>query len=73
MANVDEESGLIVQSILGLAHGLKLSVVGEGLEDAEQLQFLQLHDCEYGQGFYFAKPLTYPDALNFLQKYYKTK
>jgi EAL domain-containing protein (putative c-di-GMP-specific phosphodiesterase class I) len=40
-----------------MGQSLHLQVVAEGVENAEQLKFLQAHNCAEGQGFYFSKPL----------------
>ena len=47
----------IVRAIVAMAKGLNLSVIAEGVEEKEQLQFLQEIDCDHVQGFYFSKPL----------------
>lgn len=52
-----EEHLEIVQAIVSLARSLKMTVVAEGIETATQ--FAQLRDmgCDFGQGYFFAKPL----------------
>lgn len=47
----------IVRFIVSLAHLMKLSVVAEGVETAEQLERLREIGCECVQGYYFAKPM----------------
>jgi diguanylate cyclase (GGDEF)-like protein/PAS domain S-box-containing protein len=47
----------IVSSILGLASGLGLGVVAEGIETPEQAAQLRTLGCERAQGYYFSKPL----------------
>jgi len=52
----------IAQAIISLGHALGLRVVAEGVETAEQLEFLLLHGCDDGQGYLFSKPL-HADAI----------
>ncbi|MBD1803915.1 EAL domain-containing response regulator [Microcoleus sp. FACHB-SPT15] len=47
----------IVKSIMSLAHSLELDVVAEGVETGEQLNWLRALSCEYGQGYFFSKPI----------------
>lgn len=48
----------IVQTIIALANTLKMSAIAEGIETHQQLALLQSLGCEYGQGFYFSRPLS---------------
>ncbi|MBX6361124.1 putative bifunctional diguanylate cyclase/phosphodiesterase [Pseudacidobacterium ailaaui] len=52
----------IVSAIIHLAHALKMSIIAEGIENASQMQLLQSLGCHFGQGYYFAKPLS-ADAI----------
>lgn len=52
----------IVKAILMLAHAMNMNVVAEGVETDEQLAFLRQYGCEYGQGYFFDKPLTLTNA-----------
>lgn len=54
----DADDSAICAAILAMAHQLGLSVVAEGVEVEEQLEFLRSHNCEQFQGFYFSKPLA---------------
>jgi EAL domain-containing protein (putative c-di-GMP-specific phosphodiesterase class I) len=53
----DQESRLIVSTILDLARSFGMDVVAEGIEDAEQLEELKTMGCPCGQGYYFARPM----------------
>jgi diguanylate cyclase (GGDEF)-like protein/PAS domain S-box-containing protein len=47
----------IVRSVIHMGQSLHLRVVAEGVENAQQLKFLQAYDCGEGQGYYFSKPV----------------
>jgi EAL domain-containing protein (putative c-di-GMP-specific phosphodiesterase class I) len=55
----DPDDMEITAAVIAMAHRLKMAVVAEGVETAEQLAFLSQHNCEYAQGFLFsqAQPL----------------
>ena len=48
----------LVSTIINLAHSLKLKVVAEGVETAEQARALHLLTCDEAQGYFYSKPLT---------------
>ncbi|MCL1472662.1 EAL domain-containing protein [Argonema antarcticum] len=51
------ENAAIVQTIVMLSHNLGMDVVAEGVETAPQMEKLRTLECEYGQGYFFSKPL----------------
>ncbi|KAA9029917.1 EAL domain-containing protein [Niallia endozanthoxylica] len=59
---IDSNDAIIVKTIIAMAHQLKLEVVAEGIEQKEQLLFLQRNLCDVAQGFMFCKPLP-PEEL----------
>lgn len=63
----EKEGKAVVSTILSLAHTLSLSVVAEGVETKEQMQFLHEHGCTYIQGYYVSKPLNGKQMIQFLQ------
>ena len=60
------ENSEIVRTIVKLAQNLKMRVIAEGIETAEQLVQLKNLNCEYGQGYLFAKPLDAAAAAIYL-------
>jgi diguanylate cyclase (GGDEF)-like protein/PAS domain S-box-containing protein len=52
----------IVKSIMDMAHTLGMQVVAEGVEDNEQIVSLISMGCEFGQGFFFSKPVSAAEA-----------
>jgi diguanylate cyclase len=57
----------IVRAVIGLARGLGLKTVAEGIENQEQAAVLRAAGCDYGQGYYFARPLAEAEILAVLQ------
>ncbi len=64
----DSQSQVILRSILALAKGLGLEVVAEGIECADQCDQLREMQCTYGQGNFFAGPVTGISALVMLKE-----
>jgi diguanylate cyclase (GGDEF)-like protein len=56
----------IVSTIVMLAHQLGMDLVAEGIETETEKNILQSLNCEYGQGYLFAKPLNVEGATEFL-------
>jgi EAL domain-containing protein (putative c-di-GMP-specific phosphodiesterase class I) len=51
------DDATIVTAIISMGRSLKLRVVAEGVETQEELEFLQTHQCEEAQGYYFSRPV----------------
>ena len=58
----------IVRAIIALARALGKNVVAEGLETLEQVDLLTGLGCDFGQGYYFARPMNAVAAESFLTK-----
>jgi diguanylate cyclase (GGDEF)-like protein/PAS domain S-box-containing protein len=56
------ESLQLVRTIVAMAHALGVAVVTEGIETAELVDELRTLRCEYGQGFFFSRPLPGEDV-----------
>jgi EAL domain-containing protein (putative c-di-GMP-specific phosphodiesterase class I) len=52
----------ITRAIIAMAHSLRLRVVAEGVETADQVKFLRSQRCDIVQGYYFHHPLPEPQA-----------
>jgi diguanylate cyclase (GGDEF)-like protein/PAS domain S-box-containing protein len=57
----DADDAAIVKAVITLGHSLNLRVLAEGVESAEQLDFLRANRCDEVQGFYFCHPLPIED------------
>jgi diguanylate cyclase (GGDEF)-like protein/PAS domain S-box-containing protein len=57
----------VVRTIISLAQSLQLRVTAEGIETSEQAETLRNLGCDFGQGYYFAQPLSVEDATRLMQ------
>ncbi len=64
---MDQDYREVVATVVALAHTLQMKVTVEGIESERQLGQLQALDCDYGQGFYFSKPLTAEEAAKVIK------
>lgn len=62
----NRKSDAIVKTILMLGSNLGMEVVAEGIETIGQLEFLQELGCEFGQGYYFARPVSADEAAKLI-------
>jgi EAL domain-containing protein (putative c-di-GMP-specific phosphodiesterase class I) len=64
----DPQDAAITEAIIGLARGLGLRVVAEGVGTREQLEFLDVRGCECFQGYWESKPLPADDFVEFYRR-----
>ncbi len=64
-----EDDQCITASILGLAKGMKLKTVAEGVETAAQGRWLAERECTYLQGYHYAKPMPYAELKHYLNEH----
>ena len=57
----------IVTAVISMGRSLNLRVVAEGVETHEELAFLQAHQCEEAQGYYFSRPVIAEDFAKLLK------
>lgn len=63
---INSKTEAIIRHIIGLAHAMGAKVVAEGVENKEQLEFLQSVDCDMIQGYYFYKPMPEEEFVKLL-------
>lgn len=64
-----DEDSLITADIISMSHKLGLKVVAEGVENKEQVEYLEKHNCDIVQGYYIARPLREQDAIDKLENF----
>jgi diguanylate cyclase (GGDEF)-like protein/PAS domain S-box-containing protein len=64
----DPDDAAIVRAIVAVAHELMLDVTAEGVETAEQAEFLKAHGCSEAQGYYFARPVPADEMRVLLER-----
>lgn len=61
----DSDDNQIAIAIIGMAHGLRLKVMAEGVETQAQQDFLSQHGCDAFQGYLFSRPLPADEFASF--------
>lgn len=64
-----KKSRYIIEKIVQMAHGLDIHVVCEGVERAEQVEFLRKIECDIIQGYYYSKPMPMDEFEKYLTKF----
>jgi len=61
----DARAAVVVSAIIDLTHDLGITVVAEGIEDAETAAWLREHGCDVGQGYYLGRPIAATEVPQF--------
>jgi diguanylate cyclase (GGDEF)-like protein/PAS domain S-box-containing protein len=61
------EDATILSAMIAIGKSLKQRVIAEGVETRAQLDFLRLHECDEGQGYYFSRPVPAEQAAALLK------
>lgn len=64
-----EKDQAIVSAIIAMGQAMGMSIVAEGVETIEQINFLKKHGCHIIQGYYYSKPLSAQECLDYLLKF----
>ncbi|MBP6497727.1 MAG: EAL domain-containing protein, partial [Campylobacteraceae bacterium] len=70
--DIDADDRAIVKAIIMMAQSLGMVTIAEGVETAEQLDFLKAQGCEEAQGYYYSKPLSASRFEEFIKDYSRT-
>ncbi len=62
------DNAVIVDTIIVMARQLKLRTVAEGIETSDELDYLKSRQCEFFQGYYFARPQPFADFSRELRR-----
>jgi EAL domain-containing protein (putative c-di-GMP-specific phosphodiesterase class I)/DNA-binding NarL/FixJ family response regulator len=65
-ASTDETRSAICGASLRMAHQLQMQVVGEGIENREDWEFLRHRGCDVGQGYFIARPMPAADVIDWV-------
>jgi EAL domain-containing protein (putative c-di-GMP-specific phosphodiesterase class I) len=64
---------MIIEAIISLAHRLELNVCAEGVETAQQMDFLAEQGVHQLQGYYFSKPCPLDDMANCIMDLHRSR
>ena len=67
--NIENNRRKILEVVIEVAKGLHISTVAEGIETEEHAELMRKMDCDYGQGYYFSRPLP---AAEFTDAFLRT-
>lgn len=68
LSDMSLRSKRIIRSIISMAKDISMVTVVEGVETREQVDFLKAIGCDRMQGYYFSRPLPYPDLVKLLEE-----
>ncbi|MHB8217458.1 MAG: putative bifunctional diguanylate cyclase/phosphodiesterase [Candidatus Sulfotelmatobacter sp.] len=64
---ITPENTTIVRAIISMGRSMKLRLIAEGVETKDELAFLQDHQCDEGQGYYFSRPVPAQEFAKLLK------
>ncbi|MBP9115802.1 MAG: EAL domain-containing protein [Acidimicrobiia bacterium] len=63
----NKSSAEIVSAVIGLAHGMQIKTLAEGIETISQLEILRDIGCDFGQGYYYKRPIDFISFQNHIE------
>ena len=64
----EKQECLLLDGIINLVNNLGMTLIIEGVETDDQLDYLKQRQCSYIQGYLFSKPLPFDELLSYLQR-----
>jgi sensor c-di-GMP phosphodiesterase-like protein len=58
----------VLDAIIDLGHKLGIGLIAEGVDKAQQCEYLRAHGVHLAQGYYFSKPLILPELIDFVSE-----
>jgi len=65
-----KESHILVKTIVDMAHNFGMQVIAEGVESVDQLEMLEILDCDYVQGYLFSPPMAEEGVFAYITDYH---
>ena len=65
----DEAVSALTNAVIRIGESLKLTVVAEGVEDADQYRLLISQGCDVAQGYYFSRPMSADQLEHWVREY----
>jgi EAL domain-containing protein (putative c-di-GMP-specific phosphodiesterase class I) len=65
--SIADDDTTLLAALISMARRLKLRVVAEGVETQDELAFLQAHQCDEAQGYYFSRPVPPKEYASLLK------
>lgn len=66
----DDYQRYIVKAVIDLSHNLGYKIVAEGVESKEAHEIVKKLNCNYGQGFFYARPIDEDDVIAWINDYH---
>lgn len=64
----NSKAKMAVRAVVAMAHGMGIKVVAEGVENKELMEVMIREGVDFVQGYYYSKPLSMPEFIQFIEK-----
>lgn len=67
--NLNDNNQAIIRTILDIANHMGITVIAEGVESLDHVEFLKQHNCQEAQGYFYSKPMPSDAASSFISDF----